>query len=371
MSMTLTNPLNVFEPATAKPNGILRTIATLLAVIAVLAMPLVACFADDADAKARTAGAKTAFEIIDQAQLPDTSPNVQLNIRKPLAAAPLVSSPLDFGVLIKVSGDNACLGSGVITEAGVITCAHLFTIGDQSTEITVESASEVTSAMIAKIDYETDIAILSCDWIGKPSAKLAETQPAIGDPLVSIGRSRDGGVLSVDNHKVTGLAKYEDSSEILYLPPPWEGRSGGGVFNKDGEIVGIVQMFDDDGTGIAGSVIDIRGLLKRKIGRRVITTDATYCAPCKASHRRNGRGNDSVDLVYLKGDRDGWHRSKSISEAEFQMMLTEMRKGRTLPFAMWQSKSGKWYAHEASGWTISDFEKWIEESDKPRKATAK
>lgn len=368
MSRTLTNPLSVFDPAPQKPRSRVTVAVLVIAVIAMLLGPAIICFADDADARARTAGAKVAFEIGDQAVLPLTVPEVNLSIKKIAGSAPPVMKPLDFAVKITVGGDNACTGSGVITEIGIVTCSHIFTIGDATTEITVESGDEVTSAMISKIDYETDIAILSCDWVSKPGCKLAEKPPSIDDHLVSVGRDKSG-VLSAESHKAIGLAKYESASEILYSPPPYEGRSGGGLFNAANELVGIVQqLVIDEDTGIAGSVVDIRAIASRKIGRRVIATDAAYCIPCKNFHTENKRGNDNVDITYLKGGKDGWHRSRSVSEMEYQMMLTEMRNGRMLPFAMWQAKTGKWYAHECSGWTNADLEKWIEESDKPRKA---
>jgi hypothetical protein len=369
MSRTLTNPLNVFASAPKPPQSTIATAVMIGAIIAMLLSPILICFADEADARARTAGAKVAFEISDQAVLPLTVPNVDLSIRKIAGSAPVAAArrPLDFAVRIKVSGDNACYGSGVITEIGVVTCAHLFTIGDTSTEITVESADEITSAMISKIDYETDIAILSCDWASKPACRLAENPSGVDDKVTSVGRDKTG-VLTAEEHKVVGLAKYEVANEFLYLPPPYEGRSGGGLFNSAGELVGIVQAFDESNTGIAGSVSDIAYLARRKIGRRVLATEASYCLPCVQFHRKNKRGNDAVEIIPLRGDKDGWHRSKSISEVEFQMMLTEMKNGRTLPFAMWQAKTGKWYATEVGGMSTSDLEKWIEESDKPRKA---
>lgn len=139
-------------------------------------------------------------------------------------------------------------GSGVIiTEDGyIITCAHV-----------VEGASAVTVVMTDGIKYDakvigqdkqTDIAVLKINSDNNfPSAivgnsdniVLGEAAIAIGNPLGTLGGSVSNGIISALDReiKIDGQ-NYKLLQTNAAINP---GNSGGGLFNINGELIGIVN----------------------------------------------------------------------------------------------------------------------------------
>lgn len=155
------------------------------------------------------------------------------------------------------------IGSGVKTERGVLTCYHV--IAGQN-DIQVTCGSETGKASILAANQKADLALLLVNWKSPhPSAKMSDSEPSCGENLVSAGRCKDG-TISVENH---GCLKQE-RNEIKFENASNSGRSGSGIFNGSGELVGIVTGNSVDVepyTGIAVSLTPIKAFLGSSVSR--------------------------------------------------------------------------------------------------------
>ena len=142
-------------------------------------------------------------------------------------------------------------GSGVIiTEDGyILTCAHVVE-GADKIKVTVTSGSSYTEypAEVIGIDTQTDIAvikiapdsILTAAVMGN-SSKLVVGEPAIaiGNPLGTLGGTVSNGIISALDReiKIDGSTFNLLQTNAAINP----GNSGGGLFNINGELIGIVN----------------------------------------------------------------------------------------------------------------------------------
>ena len=127
-------------------------------------------------------------------------------------------------------------GTGVIISKGVIlTNAHLF---HEDVEITVNGKK----AAVLKKDSERDLMLLFAETASLPSLTLANTITqddeivVVGNPLGHTGMVTRGHIIDITASKV-----YIDA-HIFF------GSSGGGVYNSQGELVGVVVGIEG-GTG--------------------------------------------------------------------------------------------------------------------------
>lgn len=140
-------------------------------------------------------------------------------------------------------------GSGVIiTENGyIVTCHHVIE-GASEINITLNSGKTYPATLVGS-DNASDIALLYISAEGTlPFAKLGnsgdlilgESVVAIGNPLGTLYRTVTTGVISGLNRKVA----TDDGYVMTLLQTDAavnSGNSGGGLFNLDGELIGIVN----------------------------------------------------------------------------------------------------------------------------------
>lgn len=242
----------------------------------------------------------------------------------PPPSAPKTISPIGYAVRIRVQdGDKKWFGSGVIVSDGVLTCAHV--APRSGLAITVDYRGDESHAQVVKSNLEHDIALLSVAWVKPPaSAKLAEIAVRIGDSVTSCGRDKTG-ELDSQTHKVIGAFRWDKAQSFSYTNPPQQGRSGGGVFNASGEVVGIVHAYSesvDNGIkrreGIAVDLASIKHVLaadqatpeatkERKRSKRrayAFTGEAIYgakwCPNCTALKLKWGNGNSDLEIIWSK-----------------------------------------------------------------------
>lgn len=139
-------------------------------------------------------------------------------------------------------------GSGVvITENGyILTCAHVI---DGAETITVQLRNgEVYDAKIVASDAESDVAIIKIDAEGLSPAVLGSSDDlvvgeevvAIGNPLGELGGSVTNGIISALDREVT--IEGQGTFNVLQTNAAINGgNSGGGLFNMQGELIGLVN----------------------------------------------------------------------------------------------------------------------------------
>ena len=160
-------------------------------------------------------------------------------------------------------------GSGVIisSDGYILTCAHVV---DGASTITVTIGDKDYTATLVGEDTTSDIAVIKVDADGltpatvgnSDSLKVGQSVMAVGNPLGELGGTVTGGMISALNRSVTiqGSSSVNTMSLIQMDASVSPGNSGGGLFNMNGELVGIVNAksssSDAEGLGFAIPIND-------------------------------------------------------------------------------------------------------------------
>lgn len=190
---------------------------------------------------------------VDQLVPMQQRPSRQAAIENPQVA----SDPRAATVRILVDEpDSHAVGSGTIIDstqnaAVVLTCGHLFRNWNKGSAISVErfEAGVPVRYQASLIDYQIDDLDMGVLVInpGKlvPCARVAQRADLIreGDAVFSLGCDH-GDVPSRRDSRVTKLNRYMGSANIETAGAPVQGRSGGGLFNSNGELIGICFAAD-------------------------------------------------------------------------------------------------------------------------------
>ncbi len=164
-------------------------------------------------------------------------------------------------------------GTGTIIDSRegrttILTCGHIFRKIDDKPLIEVDifngTKHETTLGHLLRYDLERDIGLL---WIPTatplPVATIAglPNAPTLGQHVFSIGCS-SGEAPSKRQHRVTCLNRYNGPDNIECTGVPVQGRSGGGLFDTAGRLVGICIAADQrDQRGLYSGLQPIHELL--------------------------------------------------------------------------------------------------------------
>ena len=163
-------------------------------------------------------------------------------------------------------------GSGVIisSDGYILTCAHVVS---GASNITVSIGDKDYPATLVGEDTTSDIAVVKIDATGLTPAtvgdsdnlKVGESVMAVGNPLGELGGTVTSGIVSALNRSVSiqGSNSVNTMSLIQMDASVSPGNSGGGLFNMNGELVGIVnaKSSDSDAEGL-GFAIPVNDAVK-------------------------------------------------------------------------------------------------------------
>ena len=148
-------------------------------------------------------------------------------------------------------------GSGVIlSEDGyIVTNNHVV---EDASSLTVKlTTGEEYEAKVVGTDSQTDLAVIKIETTGLTPATLGDSDSlqvgdpaiAIGNPLGELGGTVTTGIISATDRQIT----IDDETMTLLQTDAAinPGNSGGGLFNADGELIGIVNA-KESSTGIEG-----------------------------------------------------------------------------------------------------------------------
>jgi thiol-disulfide isomerase/thioredoxin len=146
-------------------------------------------------------------------------------------------------------------GSGTLIdaragEALVLTCGHIFRDsqgkGDISIDLLGPGAPQKVPGRIVSYDLKTDVALVSF----KPGvpvrvAPLAPRgyAPAKGDRVTTVGCNNGGSPTAVPS-SITAIDKFLGPPNLQVAGLPVQGRSGGGLFTADGQVIGVCNAAD-------------------------------------------------------------------------------------------------------------------------------
>ena len=204
---------------------------------------------------------------------PDAGPGQQSFGQRSQTSAPSSLAPRDAQLietsvrLTVVDDMGKSYGTGTIIdaragEALVATCAHLFrdangrpieTQGRLTIELFQQDSSglrviqRVPGTLVVQ-DFEADVALVRMSPQGTvPVARVASSPGSIvvGNPVRSVGCDL-GADPSVRASRVVSLDRYHGPPNIETTGAPVQGRSGGGLFNEAGELIGICFAADNE-----------------------------------------------------------------------------------------------------------------------------
>ena len=139
-------------------------------------------------------------------------------------------------------------GSGVIIsqDGYILTCAHVVS-GATSVKVQLNGSDESYDATVVGQDSTSDIAVLKIDATGLTPAVIGDSDAlavgevavAVGNPLGTLSNTVTDGIVSALNRQVT--VQDNDMTLIQTDASISPGNSGGGLFNGNGELIGIVN----------------------------------------------------------------------------------------------------------------------------------
>ena len=160
-------------------------------------------------------------------------------------------------------------GSGVIisSDGYILTCAHVVSGASQ---ITVTIGDTDYTATVVGEDDTSDVAVLKINATGLTPATVGDSDSlsvgdsvlAVGNPLGELGGTVTSGIVSALNRSVTiqGTSSTNTMSLIQMDASVSPGNSGGGLFNMNGELIGLVNAksssSDAEGLGFAIPIND-------------------------------------------------------------------------------------------------------------------
>ena len=164
-------------------------------------------------------------------------------------AVVVIDATVVTGNFFGQSSESVSSGSGVIVskDGYVLTCHHVVE-GAKSLKVSLDDGG-VFAAKLVGSDAASDLAILKIDsenefdYVAQGcSADLVpgEQVVAIGNPLGTLGGTVTTGIISATEREVT----MQDGTKMNLIQTDAainSGNSGGGLFNLDGELIGIVN----------------------------------------------------------------------------------------------------------------------------------
>lgn len=186
----------------------------------------------------------------------------------------IATDPLQATVRLKVNINGSInKGTGTIIESTsdrtlAITCGHLFRHSNAQTKIAVDvfenGQPQTYQARLVRFDDRADVGLIAfAPQKILPRSRIATDPKAVRprDLVASMGCGHGSDptqwpmfVKSVDG--------YVGKSITECTQAPVEGRSGGGLFNRGGELIGICMAADkNNNTGLYAGLSEIHALL--------------------------------------------------------------------------------------------------------------
>ena len=242
------------------------------------------------------------------------------------------------------------VGTGTIidqkgADALVITCGHLFRDNGDNPNIEVDlfigGQTQTVSGQLLDFDSEVrDIALVVIQpGMQMTAARIAPMQrsPQNGESIFSFGCDH-GADPSRRDSRITGVNKYDQHlklSNIEIAKAPVNGRSGGGLFNMQGELIGVCNAADPKGdVGLYTGPGSIKWQLDRvNLGRlyqtanpvaSVASAPATAPAPVTAMPQPSApvamQPTSAIQFIVADPNARGGQRTVTIDQPSDQLL---------------------------------------------------
>lgn len=152
------------------------------------------------------------------------------------------SSSPSVVVIVSLNEDGDPFGSGsgvVVGKNKVITNWHV--IKDAHSIIVRQSGTNYHSSILSD-RRDRDLALLNVEGLNAPAVKLGnEKSLKVGQQVFAIG-APSGLELTLTNGLVSALREVKDGKVIQTSAPISPGSSGGGLFDEEGNLIGITTL---------------------------------------------------------------------------------------------------------------------------------
>ena len=260
------------------------------------------------------------------------------SLGNPIDSLRIQSDPQGATVRIRVEEPkHESVGTGTIIdshngEALVLTCGHLFRENQGQTKITVETflGGQVQTYPATLIDFQAkdmDIGLIAFrPNAATPVARLIPKNRSMteGQPVFSWGCDR-GALPSRRDSRITKLNRYLGAANVEVDGEPVEGRSGGGLFDERGELIGVCYAADPELKEGLYNAADVVYFELAKLGLQRLFNDRTDApqtqsiAIAKATDTRPDTMAIPEMTVILRG-RDGKQEQLTIPQPSPQLL---------------------------------------------------
>ncbi|NTZ06804.1 PDZ domain-containing protein [Burkholderia metallica] len=212
------------------------------------------------------------------------------------APAQGAQAPMPDPVLRAVSGS----GSGFIVSADglILTSAHVV---DEATDVTVRLTDRREfKATVLAVDPQSDVAVLRVNATKLPFVRLGDSAKVrAGEPVMTIG-APDGagntvtaGIVSATSHQLPDGSAFP-FFETDIAPNP--DNSGGPVFNRAGDVIGIAVQVYTGADRYASMTFAIPIAFAAKVRTQLQTQMQAQQAPAQGAPSANAFGVDVQDV---------------------------------------------------------------------------
>lgn len=187
----------------------------------------------------------------------------------------LTRDPISASTRIRIidkEGTNLGSGTVISSKSGhtlILTCGHIFRdFQDDSlveVDVFVKGKKETFVGKHVQHDLKLDLGLISIATDNPiPFAQVASGQYEVqkGAAVTSVGCGQ-GHNPTAQKHLVTYLNRYKGPSNIECTGMPVQGRSGGGLFSQEGEVIGVCMASDEQGRrGLYVGLPAVQGFMK-------------------------------------------------------------------------------------------------------------
>lgn len=235
-----------------------------------------------------------------------------------LALTPAEISKKDSGSIVYIEtydeeGYVLATASGIVVggDGRIATNFHAID-GAVSAEVTLIDGRVLPVVFVLTYDIQRDLAVLKVDATDLVPVTLGNSDlVANGEEIVTIGspiglqNSISEGLVSNRSREVDGLPYIQISAPIS------EGSSGGALFNRFGDVIGMTSASYDDGQNL-NLAIPVNGLTQLMKTQNAVTLAALHTMPIEQTlyydygvftgRTVGGLPNGEGTLVYSNGD---------------------------------------------------------------------
>jgi thiol-disulfide isomerase/thioredoxin len=196
---------------------------------------------------------------------PDAAPEADAVVRRLLAAS----------VRLKIDdGGSHSVGSGTIIdardgEALVLTCGHVFRDSKGKGPVTIDlfgpNAPHNLQGHVLSYDLKSDVGLVSF----RPGVPVVAARVATASRVTQSSAVINIGCNHGENptariSRITAINKFLGPATFSVAGQPDQGRSGGGLFTSDGQLIGVCNAADPaDNEGLYAAIDPIHKELER------------------------------------------------------------------------------------------------------------